>query len=412
MSRGIEKYLCFRNDYKNLTVIQPIMTGGMVSQEVQKKLFEEEWVRTGYTICFDCIKGRSDMISKPPIGAFLNDLADFFGGDQVQHTFGCRTAQFAVMKTISDFVREDSSKKFAPIVLADPLCHYSTAIAAEIVGLRITETQHTGYPEFKVEPEFYRVKLEEIKRETGKLPGLMMITHVEPYHGNVNPAEKVGEIAEEYNVPYMVNAAYTAGVMPVNMKNLCADFLTVSAHKSMASLAPLGYLVVRGKWTEKAFRVSKIITEGTGRIWSNKILNIFGCNIGGIPLISSMYAFPYVSERVGKWDLELKKTHWFIKEMEKIEGIRLIGERPHMHHLLHFETPIFWEISQNHKRRGFFLAEDMIKRGIVGLQRGLTKNIKLSVYGLGWEDLKKVRDGFYEIASKYVKEFKLKYNVP
>lgn len=409
---GIQRYNQLRNDYKDLTIVQAIMTGGVVPQEVQKRLFEEGWTRTGYTLCFDCMKGRSDLISKPPVGAFLEDVATFLGGEQAQHTFGCRAAQFAVMKTVSEFVKEEGSKEFGPIVLADPLCHYTTALAAEAAGLRLLEPSHGGHPEYRVEAEGYRNKIEEIKKETGKLPGLIMVTHVDPYHGNLNPAEKVGEIAKEYNVPYMVNAAYTAGTMPVDMKDLKADFLTVSAHKSMASLGPLGFLVTRGEWTEKAFRNSKIVAEGTGRKWGNKIVNIFGCSIGGVPLISAMYSFPHVAVRVEKWEEELEKTQWFIQEMTKVDGVKLLGEQPHRHHLLHFETPVFWEISQHHKRKGFFLADEMIERGIVGLQRGLTKNIKLSLYGLGWDEVKKVRDAFYEIALKYVKEFKLDYNVP
>jgi len=409
---GVERYGQLRNDYKDLTVIQAIATGGVVPKEVQNKLVEEGWTRTGYTLCFDCMKGRSDLIAKPPVGAFLEDVARFVGGEQAQHTFGCRAAQFAVMKTVSEFVKEEGQKEYGPIVLADPLCHYTTALAAEAAGLRLLEPSDSGHPEHKVEAEGYRLKIEEIMKETGKLPGLIMATHVDPYHGNLCPAEKVGEIAEEYNVPYMVNAAYTAGVLPVDMRELKADFLTVSAHKSMASLGPLGFLATRGGWTDKAFRSSRIVAEGTGRKWRNKILNIFGCSVGGVPLISAMYAFPYVAGRVEKWEEELEKTRWFIQEMTKIEGVRLLGEQPHRHHLLHFETPIFFEISQRHKRKGFFLADEMIERGFVGLQRGMTKNIKLSLYGLSWDEARKARDAFYEIASKYVKEYKLDYNVP
>jgi Sep-tRNA:Cys-tRNA synthetase len=408
----VQRYSQLRNDYKDLTIIQAIMTGGVVPEEVQKRLFEEGWTRSGYTLCFDCMKGRSDTISNPPVGAFLEDVATFLGGEQAQHTFGCRAAQFAVMKTVSEFVKEEGAKEYGLIVLADPLCHYTTALAVEAAGLRLLEPLNSGYPEYRVEAENYRVKIEETKKETGKLPGLVMVTHVDPYHGNLSPVEKVGEVAEEYGIPYMVNAAYTAGILPVDMRDFRADFLTVSAHKSMASLGPLGFLVTRGEWTAKAFRNSRIVAEGTGRKWGSKILNILGCSIGGVPLISAMYAFPHVTGRVEKWEEELEKTRWFIREMTKIGGVKLLGEQPHRHHLLHFETPVFWEISQRHKRKGFFLADEMIERGFVGLQRGLTKNIKLSIYGFSWDEVRRVRDAFHEIASKYVKEYKLDYNVP
>jgi len=404
---SLQKYNQVKNRYKGAIIIHPIMTGGLVPKEIQRRLYEENWTGIGYSLCFDCLEGRSSLISKPPVRSFLNDIAEFFGGDVAEHTFGCRAAQFAVMKTISDYVRREGAKDYANIVLADPLCHYTTAIAAEAAGLQLTEVPHSGYPEYKVEALSFHQKIEEIKSETGKLPGLIVVTHVEPYYGNLNPAEEVGKISKEYGIPYMVNAAYTAGVMPVNMRDLQADFLTVSAHKSMASLGPLGFLVTNFEWSKRVFETSRIVTEWSGRSFGNKIQNIFGCSIGGIPLISAMYSFPYVADRVNRWEEELKKTRWFIQEMEKLDDVMLIGERPHRHHLLHFETPIFWEISKRHKRRGFFLAEEMIKLGIVGLHRGLSKHVKLSVYGLDWDEVKKVRDAFFEIAEKYCKKYRL-----
>jgi len=405
----VQRYEQIKNRYRDSLIIHPIMTGGIVPSAVLKKLVEEKWIKIGYSICFDCLHGRSSLVTKPPVKAFLEDIAKFFGGDRAEHTFGCRAAQYAVMKTISDYISKKGSREYSSVIVADPLCHYTTVIAAEMNNLRVVEPPHTGYPEYKVKAEDFRVKIEEVKKETGKLPGLVVVTHVDPYYGNVNPIKEVGKICREYEIPYMINAAYSAGVMPLNMRDFNADFLTVSAHKSMASLGPLGFLITNYEWADKIFISSRITLEWSGRSFGNKVLNLFGCSVGGIPLISAMYSFPCVVKRIKKWDEELKKTRWFINEMENLSDIMLLGERPHRHHLLHFETPIFWEISKRHKRRGFFLAEDMIKKGIVGLHRGLSKHIKLSLYGLEWDEIKKIRDSFYEIISKYVKKFKLNY---
>jgi len=404
---GLQRYVHLKNDYKEAIIVHPIMRGGIVPEETRKNLFDEGWTRIGYSTCFDCIEGRSGLISKPPIADFLEDIAKFFGGDRAEHTFGCRAAQFAVMKAISDYVDKEGSGDYTRIVLSDPLCHYTTAIAAEATGLRMIEAPHSGYAEYKVEAERFREKVEQIKKETGKLPGLIIVTHAEPYYGNLNPAEEIGEIAEEYDVPYMVNAAYTAGVMPVNMRELRADFLTVSAHKSMASLGPLGFLVTNYEWAKRVFQTSRTVAEWSGRAFGKKIPNIFGCSVGGVPLISAMYSFAYVVERVGRWNEELEKTRWFIREIEKLDDVMLIGERPHRHHLLHLETPIFWEISKRHKRRGFFLAEEMIKRGIVGLHRGLSKHVKLSLYGLERHEIERVKEAFYGIAENHAQGFEI-----
>ncbi len=383
----------FVNRYKDYVVINPLMRGGILPQEVQEQLCQDGWLEIGYSVCHDCIEGRSSLITKPPIRKFLKQVAEFYGGDEAEHTFGCRAAQYVVMKTIANHVKEEGLE---PVVVVDPNSHYTTNIAAEMVGLRVVEPPHTGYPEYKVTVEAFQEKIEEVGR-----PALVVATHADPYFGNIEPVEELGKLCEELEVPFMVNAAYTAGVAPIDMKKIRADFLTVSAHKSMASLAPLGFVVTTYEWSKKAFATSKSKAEWTGRVFGKKLPNLFGCSVGGIPLISAMLSFDYVKARVKHWEDELKKINDFVDKLEDIgEGdIMLLGERPKRHHLLHFETPLFWEISKKHKRKGFFLAEEMLKRKIVGLHKGLSKHIKLSVYGLSDEERERVLTAFEEIAA-------------
>lgn len=380
----------FANRYKDHIIINPLMRGGILPDEVQERLCGEDWLEVGYSACHDCLQGRSSLISKPPITSFLDQVAEFFGGNGAEHTFGCRAAQFAVMNTVAEYCREEGLE---PIVITDPNSHYSTNIAAEMVGLKALEPPHSGYPEYRVTAEAYREKIEEVGR-----PALVVATHADPYFGNVAPVEEIGRLCEERGIPYMVNAAYTGGVAPVNMKEMRAQFLTLSAHKSMASLAPLGFVATNYEWSRRVSAESKSKAEWTGRVFGKKLPNFFGCSIGGLPLISSMYSFDHVRQRVENWEKELEKTNSFVERLEEMGGgdIMLLGERPKRHHLLHMETPVFWDISQNHKRKGFFLAEHMIKRNIVGLHKGLSKHIKLSVYGLSDEEIEKVLEAFKE----------------
>ncbi len=380
--------------YKDKIIINPLMRGGILREDVKKKICEEGWLDVGYNVCFDCVEGRSSLISKPGIKSFLKEIAHFVGGDDAEHTFGCRAAQFSVMKTVSEFAKEDGRTN---IIITDPNSHYSTNIAAEMCGLHAVEPPHTGYPEYMVEADRVLEKIEEVEKESGK-PALVVMTHADPYYGNIAPVEEVGKICKEKEIPYMVNAAYTGGVKPIDMKDFNADFLTLSAHKSMASVAPLGFLVTTFVWSKKVFALSRSKAEWTGRVFGKKIPNVFGCSVGGLPLVSAMHSFPAVRARVKNWTDEIKRTEKFIERMEDIGDIMLLGERPHRHHLLHFETPRFWEISKTQKKKGFFLAKEMNKRGIVGLHKGLSKHIKLSVYGLSDEELERVAAAFEEIA--------------
>jgi Sep-tRNA:Cys-tRNA synthetase len=382
------------NPYKGYIVINALMRGGVIPKEVKEKLLE--WSDVGYINCFDCLEGRSSLINKPPIKKFLADLAEFFGGDVAEHTFGCRGAQYAVMRMIREFAEESSD--YCSTIIVDPNSHYSTNIAAEMNGFRVVEPPHSGYPEYLYSPRDFEEKIKEVKNKKGKLPSLLVVTHADPYYGNIAPIEEIGKICEKYEVPYLVNAAYTGGILPINMRESKIDFLTLSAHKSMMSAAPLGYVITNYKWAKRLFSTSKDRPSWSGRVFGKKIPNIFGCAIGGLPLISSMLSFSYVKERVNLWPKELEKINRFIKEMEDLGDIMLLGERPHRHHLLNFETEKFWEISKNHRKKGFFLAEEMIKRGIVGLHRGMTKHIKFSIYGLTDLELEKVKGAFYEIA--------------
>jgi len=385
----------FKNPYTEHIIINALMRGGILPHDVCLNL--ADWVKVGYNTCFDCLEGRSSLCSNPPIKKHLEDVASFFGGDVVEHTFGCRGAQFAVMRTIARFVNENS-RLYCPTIIIDPNSHYSTNIAAEMCGLKTIEPPHSGYPEYLYEPADFQKKIKEIKESESNLPGLVVVTHADPYYGNIAPVEEIGRICENYEVPLMVNAAYTGGVMPIDMREMKADFLTLSAHKSMMSTAPLGYLVTTYNWSKRLFAVSQAMPSWSGRKFGKKIPNIFGCSIGGLPLISSMLSFDHVKERVKYWDKELTKINSFIDDMEKINDIRLLGQRPHQHHLLHFETPKFWEISKTHRKKGFFLADGMIKRKIVGLHRGMTKHIKLSIYGLSDDEVTKVKEAFYELA--------------
>lgn len=373
--------------YKDFIIINPLMRGGIVPKDVSKRLYEEGWLEVGYNLCHDCIEGRSSLITKPRVKSFLLEIANFFGGDVAEHTFGCRASQFAVMKTIADSEIEGN------VVIADPNSHYTTNIAAEMCGLKVVEMPHSGYPEYRVEEEKVLEKIEEVKN-----PALVVMTHADPYYGNIAPVEEVGKLCAEREIPYMINAAYTGGVKPINLKSLNADFLTLSAHKSMASVGPLGFLVTNFEWSRKVFATSKSKGEWTGRAFGKKIPNIFGCSVGGLPLASSMMSFPHVKNRVEKWDEEIEKTEKFVDSVEDLGDIMVLGESPKRHHLLHFETPMFWEISKTHKRKGFFLAEEMIKRGIVGVHKGLSKHVKMSVYGLTDEEIKKVVEGLEEIS--------------
>jgi Sep-tRNA:Cys-tRNA synthetase len=271
--------------------------------------------------------------------------------------------------------------------------HYTSYVAAERAGLKIYEVPSTSYPEFKIQPEEYVNTIEKVKKETGGLPALVLLTHVDWTYGNLVDAEKVGKICKEYNVPFLLNTAYSSGRMPLNGKEMLADFVTCSGHKSWAAGAGVvGILAISDEWTDKVFKPSQK--------YKVKPIEILGCSARGSSTLVLMTSFPYVKERVKHWDEEVEKARWFSSQMESLGDIKQLGDKPHNHDLMRFETPILDRIAQKHKRRGYFLYEELLKRKIVGIKAGKTKSFDLSTYGLTKEQLSYVIDSFRDIINK------------
>lgn len=67
---------------------------------------------------------------------------------------------------------------------------------------------------------------------------LITTTHVSNAVGSVQPVKEMGEIAEENDVLYHVDAAQSAGHMELDINELKADFVSIPGHKGL--LGPIG----------------------------------------------------------------------------------------------------------------------------------------------------------------------------
>jgi Sep-tRNA:Cys-tRNA synthetase len=176
------------------------------------------------------------------------------------------------------------------------------------------------------------------------------------------------------------------------MKEIGADFIIGSGHKSMASAGPAGVMGMKKKWED-------IVLRKSGK-YRNKDIELLGCSIRGVPLITLMASFPYVKERVQHWDEQVSKAQWFSAELEKL-GFPQLGEKPHRHDLLHFDTPALYEISKGVREKGYFVYKELKERGIWGPQPGLAKSFKVSTFAVDRQQLDYVIDSFKAILSKY-----------
>ncbi|MCG2735005.1 MAG: O-phospho-L-seryl-tRNA:Cys-tRNA synthase, partial [Candidatus Methanoperedenaceae archaeon] len=367
--------------------VHPIQRGGVLTAEARKALLE---FGDGYSVCDYCFESRVDLVENPPVHDLTQDIAEFLNMDDVRFTAGCRHAKWAAMHMVCEP---------GDTVVIDSLAHYTSYLAAEANRLNVVEVPHNGYPTFEIDIEGYARKFEEVEKKTGKLPSMAVLTHVDYRYGNVADAEKVGRICKEYGVPFLLNTAYSSGIMPVDGKKLHVDFLCGSGHKSWAASAPMGILATTFEWTNKVFNKSTIRGDWSGRGFTKKEVALFGCSpVFGAPVATLMASFPAVVERVKLWDEEVKKAQYFVGELEKIDRFHQMGVKPKQHTLMNFESLVLHEIAEKDKRRGYFLYHELKKRKIIGLHPGMSKNFKINTYGLKWEQVKYVAEAFKDIA--------------
>ena len=94
----MSKFGFIERQTKDFINIDPLQTGGKLSEEAKKALVE--W-GDGYSVCDFCA-GRLEEIKTPPIHDFVNEaLPDFLGCDVARITNGAREAKFAVMHALS-----------------------------------------------------------------------------------------------------------------------------------------------------------------------------------------------------------------------------------------------------------------------------------------------------------------------
>ncbi|HDS46080.1 MAG TPA: O-phospho-L-seryl-tRNA:Cys-tRNA synthase [Methanomicrobia archaeon] len=368
--------------------INPIQAGGRLTVDARKALIA---YGDGYSVCDRCLTGRLDEITQPPIAEFHAELAEFVGMDEVRVLPGARRGFQAV--TSSLVARGD-------VVIVSDLAHYTEFLAVELAGGVIREA--TSGEEHVITGEAVAEAIDVVKSETGKLPKLIIIELVDYSYGNVHDVAGVGTVAQDYGIPFLCNGAYAVGMMPVNGKEIGADFLVGSGHKGMAAVAPSGILATTAAWSSRVFRGSGIMGDRTGRRFEHKEPELLGCTLMGATVLSMMASFPAVKERVQHWDDEVAKSNYFAREFLRIDGNRIMSEYPRRHTLSRVDTRAsFDQIAKTHKRRGYFLSEDLKKRKIVGEFAGSTRVWKLNTYGLSWARVKYLSAAFLEIAENY-----------
>jgi selenocysteine lyase/cysteine desulfurase len=95
------------------------------------------------------------------------------------------------------------------------------------------------------------IDLEAMQAAINSGPKLLAISHVPSTSGQVNAVEKIGQMAQEAGVPYLLDACQSVGQLPVNVKEIGCQMLAATGRKFLRGPRGCGFLYIADDFRKK-----------------------------------------------------------------------------------------------------------------------------------------------------------------
>lgn len=159
---------------------------------------------------------------------------------------------------------------------------------------------------------------------------LVVMLHASNVCGSLIPIDKVGKLCKEKDIFFAVDASQSAGGAIIDMDAWKIDALILPGHKGLMGPQGIGALLLTDRI---ANMMSPLIAGGTGSASNSELMPGFlpdkfqpgTLNIPGI--IGLGHAVAFLNKEGLQTIIDKKKelTSTFMKELENMEGIRIVG---------------------------------------------------------------------------------------
>lgn len=158
----------------------------------------------------------------------------------------------------------------------------------------------------------------------------IIMLHASNVCGTILDLEAVGRIAKVHGLWFIVDAAQTAGALPVDMKALGADVLAFTGHKALLGPQGTGGFLISPAMVE---HVKPLIEGGTGSASDsenqpNYMPDKFEAGTPNtVGLFGLHAALCYLEEKgiARLQEIEMQHAKVFIDAMNPMDGIRIVG---------------------------------------------------------------------------------------
>lgn len=160
----------------------------------------------------------------------------------------------------------------------------------------------------------------------------LIINHASNVCGTIQPLESIGPICKAHNLQFIVDAAQTAGVIPIDVKICHIDALCFTGHKGLLGPQGIGGIILT---KEMAQNLTPLIAGGTGSFSHLETLpthmpDAFESGTLNLPGIIGLNEGLAYIESQGMENIhnhELALTQSFLEGLQSIAGINIVGKQ-------------------------------------------------------------------------------------
>ena len=222
---------------------------------------------TRYATTLGASAGRGAYAEALDTGRLITDcrrrLCDLFNGENGNHFIFTLNCTDALNLAIKGLVLHSQSSVLSPRPSAHAICTHidhnsilrplnALADAGLIEQTRVHVDSRSGL----VDPD-------DIRRAIRPDTAFIAITHASNVTGSVQPIRAIGRIAREHGIPLIVDAAQSAGHLPIDVQADFIDLLAAPGHKGLLGPLGTGFLYIRPGLEQ---RLAPLREGGTGSV--------------------------------------------------------------------------------------------------------------------------------------------------
>ena len=216
--------------------------------------------------------------------------------------------------------------------LAEPGCHILIDNYAHNAALRpVAALAAAGLAEYDVydaDGEEERV-LENIAQKLRPTTRLLIATHQSNICSHILPAEPIGRLCREYGIHFIVDAAQSAGHLPVDLRTMNITALCVPGHKGLFGPMGVGMLISAPDVTYKTILEGGAGVHSLDAAMPEELPERLEAGTLPLPAIAGLLAGIRYVRQIGTPEIRLHEctlTSELTDRLLEISGVTLYGE--------------------------------------------------------------------------------------